>query len=257
MGDPGEHHSHTNDLILIPPPPRTVPSGAVSGPADTVVIIIGLSFAILGMLAGWALLRGLQVDLALDLTGQTVEGEIIDMVEDTSVSVNKEHPITLVYSYNVGGEPLQGRSNTMDWALVATLEKNPKANIEFAPWNPKWSRVQGATRNSIGYWGLFILLLPLVGFAMVAAVWIKRSGRAKIYRTGQGVSAALESIGLNRSITVNGRHPTIIRWSFEVNGERFEGNWTGFKIGNLNEESKKIPVIYNPNNPKQNVRFWG
>ncbi len=257
MEDLAEMHKSPQDPIAIPPPPRKVPSGAVSGPADTVLTIIGASFALIGLIASWALLNGLQVDIALDLTGTTVDGEIIDMVENTSVSVNGEHPLTLIYAYEVEGNLLQGRSSTMDWALVGTLEKNPKTKIEYAPWNPKWSRVHGATRNSIGYAGLFILIFPLIGLVMLAVVWIRRAGRSKLYQSGQGTFASLDSVGLNRSITVNGRHPTIVRWSFDVQGERYEGKWTGFKVGGLDEESKKIPVIYNPQNPKQSVRFWG
>jgi hypothetical protein len=247
---------------LIPPSPRRVPSAAVQGVADVVFWLVGGIFLLIGTILSVVFLRTLPIDLALDLGASTAAQAAIESMDlDTSISVNGEHPVDLRYTFEVNGATVKGHSQTFNYSWVDSLEANPTAtvDVEYVASRPQWSRLKGTMRTPGGYWLCFILLFPLVGAGLVLGGTLPRLRRARVYRHGEGILAKLESVGLNHSVTVNGRHPTRVRWSFQVQGQRYDGSWSGFNAERFlpKDSSDQLPVIYDPKDPKRSTLFIG
>jgi hypothetical protein len=244
----------------VPPPPRRVPSEAVKGVADLVLVLVGGMFFLFGSILSAVFLNTLPIDLALDFGApQTATVTIERFDVDTTVTVNDQHPIEMRYVFEANGAVIRGRSQTFNYDWVDAFEASPdlSAEVEFVADRPQWSRLKGTKRTPGAYWICFILIFPGIGAALLAGGIIPRLRRRALYRSGDAMLAQVEDVGLNHNITVNGRNPTRIRWSFSVQGQRFEGSWSGFNHTRFYNGEPQVPIIYDPKNPKRSILFIG
>jgi hypothetical protein len=74
-----------------------------------------------------------------------------------------------------------------------------------------------------------------------------------ILRIGEATSGEIVEVQENYSVRINGRHPWVIRYQFQVNGQNYEG-----KISTLNpvagklQAGKTVCILYLPTSPQWN-----
>ncbi len=105
--------------------------------------------------------------------------------------------------------------------------------------------------------GLPFLLLGVVFLGIGGWVFIWRYQETqkvvKVLREGEAARGQIVEIRENISVSVNGRHPWLIRYQFQVNGRSQEG-----KVITLNQPGqqlqvgKAVCVLYLPTTPKWN-----
>lgn len=98
--------------------------------------------------------------------------------------------------------------------------------------------------------GIFMLSLAVAGF-----IW--RYQRAQkivnVLRLGEAASAQIVEVWENYSVRVNGRHPWVIRYQFQLNGKDFEGNVTTYNpVGKELQPGQPVSVLYLPDDPQWN-----
>jgi hypothetical protein len=108
--------------------------------------------------------------------------------------------------------------------------------------------------------GFPFLLLGLGFLAAGGIVFRQRLQKArttlKVLREGQDVPGRITSVGRNYSVRVKGQHPWIIRYSFQVAGNNYEG-----KVSTLSQphqalkEGKDAYVLYLPDAPEKNALY--
>ena len=113
--------------------------------------------------------------------------------------------------------------------------------------------------------GLVLPLIPflLLGLGFLAAggiIFRQRIQKArtilKVLREGQDVPGRITSVGMNYSVRVNGQHPWIIRYSFQVAGNNYEGQVTTLSQPHQSlKEGKDAYVLYLPDAPEYNAIY--
>lgn len=221
------------------------------------MLIFGLAFLLFGsifpVVFGW----GLPVDLAIAVSGTTVQGKGLDARVNRSVRINRAHPTIVRFSYEMEGQRYTGEVSTFDDAAIAAGNSGGSLSVEVARLNPSWARVEGTTNAAFGYIGLFTLIFPLVGLAMFAGA--VRSNRREVAAFTHGVPtrATVVYSGPDTTTKINGRHPRIVRWRFELDGREYTGSLSGFELGSLEAlvEGEEVPVLYLPENPSINTLY--
>ncbi len=72
-----------------------------------------------------------------------------------------------------------------------------------------------------------------------------------VLREGEATIGKILDVDENYSVTINGQHPWIIKYQFQVNGQQYEGKTT-----TLNRPAKQLQaekaayILYLPNAPK-------
>ena len=96
--------------------------------------------------------------------------------------------------------------------------------------------------------GLFVsLIFILVGGAPWVDWQLDSSSAATI-------DAQVEKIHIEPNMRVNGRHPTAIHYSFEINGKRYRGKsrTLNHQLIEAAKENKSVAVLHLPQNPQIN-----
>ena len=100
----------------------------------------------------------------------------------------------------------------------------------------------------------FLLLgLPLLVLGGGALIWRYQTAQkvVTVLREGQAARGEIVDLQENYSVTVNGRHPWVIQYGFQVNGEKYAG-----KVSTLNQPGrgmqpgKAVYILYLPAAPR-------
>jgi hypothetical protein len=77
-----------------------------------------------------------------------------------------------------------------------------------------------------------------------------------VLRLGEPVLGSIVDIHENVAVEVNGRHPWIITYGFEVDGEEYEGKTTTLRpVGFTHQVAQPMYVLYLPDDPTQNTIY--
>lgn len=105
--------------------------------------------------------------------------------------------------------------------------------------------------------GIPFLILGIVflGLAIGGLAW--RYGKAQkivdVLRMGEATSGQVQEVQENYSVRVNGRHPWMIRYQFQVNGQDYEGNVSTLNpVGQDIQTGKTVCVLYLNEDPRWN-----
>ena len=103
--------------------------------------------------------------------------------------------------------------------------------------------------------GIPFLLLGLVLLALggSALFWRYQTARqvVTVLREGAATRGEIHDVQENYSVTVNGRHPWVIRYSFQTNGGKVEGKVTTLnQPGPGMQPGKPVSILYLPAAPK-------
>jgi len=247
----------------VPPAPRK-PSPAAReliyryAGSQGAMLWIGLSFALFGIPFVLGFSWGLWRDVAIAFTGQEVQAQVVGAALDHSKSINGKHPTTVQYVYEVAGTRFEGETDVLN----PGFSEDPKGavvQVEYARGQLGWSRIVGETSSFFGYFSLFTLIFPIVGltFVFVAVRSNRREIRAFVH--GTATMARVTFAGEDRSVTVNRRHPFVLRWEFEAEGGKWTGSLSSMDRSRLTyfaeKRGEEVVVLYTPGDPKTNT-LW-
>jgi hypothetical protein len=189
-----------NDVVqlLAAAPPRRVPvqvyRAAASG-RGWGVPLFGAVFGAFGLLFTFVFFPWRFWDdwrLAAD-SAQTTAGVVQDVAK-TNMSINKSPVIEYEFSYtpNIGG-PRQGRcfSTGRTWAPRAVVV------VRYLPSKPELACIEGARLSKGGWGGVFVVLFPLIGGAMV--MWFVVDRRRRRWLLCQGQLAEVDVVSVDET----------------------------------------------------------
>ncbi|MBI5546253.1 MAG: hypothetical protein HY901_20375, partial [Deltaproteobacteria bacterium] len=125
----------------------------------------------------------------------------------------------------------------------------------YAERRPEISRIVGQMHNTFGLFGLLAGIFPLVGATLLG--FAIRSNRREIRAFTHGAPALARVVfsGLDRAVKVNGRHPFLVRWTFQAEGGAWTGSISAMDQGRLEGifDAGEIVVLYLPGAPQVNT----
>ena len=248
-------------IDAVPPAPRTPSPRAsalvLSGSGgDTVVMLVGAGFLLLGTLFALVFCAGIPGDLLIDATGRTVKGELVSQRIDESTKVNGVHPTIMRFRYVYAGKPYTDESSTLTGLSGIHVNGDP-IQLEVSTVDPSIARIAGTTRSWTGYGGLFVLIFPFVGASLLCFMIISRLRRRDAFINGTPVLVEIANADWDRSIRINGRNPWRVRWEFRVGSIMYDGSISAMDRSALDEVSQatQLIVLYNPSRPSSNVLY--
>ena len=108
---------------------------------------VGIPFSLLGLIAlvaalavgKWRYDRARQVVNVLRI-GESTRGQIIDVQEDLTVRVNRQHPSVIRYQFQVSGQDYEGNVRTLN-PVGARLQAGRMVWVLYLPSAPKWNSI--------------------------------------------------------------------------------------------------------------------
>ena len=249
-------------LESIPPAPRE-PSprarelifryqGAQKG-----MLLGGVLFAILGSGFATVFAWGVPADVAIVATGRRLHGRVLSAEVDRSVSSGNRHPTLIRFAYSIDGRRYQSQSSTWSGAVAARARPDASIPIEVSSLKPEWSRVEGSSRASFGYAGLFTLVFPLVGLLLAGLAIRSNRREIRAFVHGEAAKGKVVYFGPDTSVRVNGRNPWKVAWEFRVEEQVYTGSLGSMSMLALEELGKQqeLVVLYDPVDPRVNTAW--
>lgn len=272
-----------SEVDRVPPPPRTPTPRArrllfkYAG-SQKVMLVLGLAFLLIGTLFSVIFGRALPGQIALLISSERVPVTVTEAEVLRNTTINGHHPVRIHFEYEVDGARHESSSSTIDGAVNARVQialgadgpqplaERPTSDTDALPTaffaevstiRPEWAQLEGTNYGVFPPWTAFVFLFPTIG--LIVFVLAVRSNRREIraFTRGKPTSGQVVSAGLNRSYTINNRHPYEVRWEFSIDGTTYEGKLSSMKMTALADmhEGSDVVVLYDPNNPKVNTVF--
>lgn len=252
----------------VPPPPRTVPPGALLGmkagsfwgaliTGATGLVFAGIFCAIDG---AWPPLP----DLRLDYSAATTSGRVVG-TRLTGTKVNNRSVTALSFTYTVGGKGYRAECMTTAGSWARRLKnKGGPVTVEYLPAAPRTARVKGATA---GLLPSALYLIPggalLLAFLLIWLGWRSAAANWRLLRRGTVAVGTVVSAKANTFVRVQRRggvvdHPVTVVYEFKeaLRGEKLEGHFSAY-TSQLDppEEGTALAVVYDPQKPSRNVPY--
>ena len=98
---------------------------------------------------------------------------------------------------------------------------------------------------------IFVLIFPLVGFFMLRSAVRSNQREIKAFVRGTPIVARVVYPGPDTSTKMNGRHPHMIRWSFDVQGKTYEGSISHMERARIDPlvAGEHVIVLHDPQSP--------
>lgn len=245
-------------LDMVPSPPRRPSPRArklllgYQG-SQGVLLSIGLIFMAMGLPMGVLFTWGLPMDVALSVAGRTTEGVTTGCDLVRNVTVNDAHPTRTTFTYHVDGQSLTADSSSLD----PTCKVEAPVQVQYLPGAPTVARVEGTSRSFFGFFGLFTLIFPVVGAGLAYGGWRSNEREKRAYRLGVPLYARVTFQGLDHSTKVNGRHPHVVKWTFDMNGKPYTGSYSRMDPIPEMLTPGQVLVVADRKDPTQNALWVG
>lgn len=103
--------------------------------------------------------------------------------------------------------------------------------------------------------GIGILFL-IVSLPILLGRYHNAKQKLHVFQLGQHILGEITEVHQNFSVRVNGRHPWVIRFRFQISGRDYEGQVTTLNGEVANYHPKQpLWVLYLPDNPQQNTIY--
>jgi Protein of unknown function (DUF3592) len=243
------------DLSTIPPAPRS-PSQTANDllfrirSTRLIWLIVGALWATGGWIVPGVFAKGIGDDILLTLSSEKATGVITEVKESDGLPINRVYPQSIFYEYVFEGQSLSGLSKTFEVDWAKQLQLGQSVELEVSSLSPSLSRVVGTKRSQYGAMGFFTLAFPVFGFILIGVVLGRRRRELNAYINGASVLA--------KNITAQKKGNSIwLRWEFEADGRLHFGECLTKAHPALEPllSAKEFPVIYNPEDPRDNTIY--
>jgi hypothetical protein len=215
--------------------------------------LIGAIFTLVGVGVFLIVGHGLIMDIALYAAGRSERATVVDVRNDMSASVNGIHPRIIRFTTAKG---VRGESSTLDLGYASSLKPGDAITVDVIPGFT--SRVRGTMKSPLGWAGVFPLVFAVIGAPMLFVAVRSNRREIRAFLHGAATVGTVTRIGLDRSVKVNGRSPTVLAWRFDVDGKTYTGSLTHMDGGVLEPlvcEGGRVPVVYDEKNPAANTLY--
>jgi hypothetical protein len=221
-----------------------------------ILLIIGVIFVVTGLPIGLAFSSPALIDVALDLTGERCEAEVLAAELQSNVRINHRHPTEIRFRCTAGGVGYESTSSTLDDELVARATPGARVEAEVLP-SLSVGRVKGTTYATMGYLGLLFFLHPIVGSVLVFVAVRSNRRESRAFVHGKAVRGRVVRREEDRNTRMNRRRPWIVGWEFEVDGQRYEGSLSNMDKAELERgiPTSEVVVLYDPERPRVNTAY--
>lgn len=256
----GRDEGTAQSLPVVPPAPREASpraKGLIHAYTGSQMAkrLIGGIFTVIGLGLFALLGRGLVVDIVIASAGKNVQGKILDVRTVQNVEVNGVNPRAIRFEY--GKERHRGESSTLDVGYASALQRGQTVDVEAVPGWPSFARVRGTTISDLGPFAAFFLIFAFVGAPLFISAWRSNAREIRAFTHGASTVGRVVEFGPDYSVRVNGRHPTRLRWEFDVDGKTYNGSLTHMDGHVLRPlvAGTRVPVLYDKNDPRANTLY--
>lgn len=101
------------------------------------------------------------------------------------------------------------------------------------------------------------LVFPTIGAVLMSFPIRGRLRRIQAFKTGTATVATVDSFGPDLSTRINGRHPTQLRWTFQVGNSSYIGSLSNMDQSLLTPlaQDGQVVVLYDPQDPSINTAW--
>ncbi len=236
--------------------------------AWTVLTILGLVFAAVGVGTIFVGIHMVSVEKRYEREGKTVKGTVASKDTYTTRSTtgtgrrrrtrtSRHYRVDYAFTAEDGTRH-SGRKNIPSGAWHA-LEKGSDIDIEYIPAEPSRNR---PVASRAGWKAWLIWLFPIgfggAGLAMLAIVLRRARKYATLLAAGTLTKGAVDSKQVRRDITVNNRHPFDVHYTFALPDGTIQ---TGKDlvldraVADRLEPGTPVGVLYSPDRPDRCALF--
>ena len=170
--------------LLASAPPRKVPPAverAAQGGGGCIASGVGLFFGAFGMIFVVIFFPWRIVDeIRLASSARTAPGEIRGVTE-TNMSINE----TKVMEYTFTFSPSSGKTREgVCYTTGRHWSEGSAVTVRYLRNRPEVACVEGGRLSQGGWFGLFTLIFPLIGFGIAAGVFLGRRSTRRLLREG-------------------------------------------------------------------------
>jgi len=246
--------------LLASPPPRPVSAhvlkAARKGRASWGTVLFGLFFGAFGMIFVWAFFpwRILDEWRLAGNTASTAAGVVSDVV-DVRMKVNGRK----VMAYHFTFTPPAGATQTGEcFAYAGSWTAGGSVTVRYLPGDPGLACIEGARLNPTGWAGVFVLLFPGVGVAIIVWFGVQRRQIGRLLREGLTAEVDVRSVTSTTLRVNNQRVYKIILASPALNGGQpltlMRRDTSEIQLaGERAEKKQTLFVLYDPRKPKQMI----
>jgi hypothetical protein len=245
----------------VPPPPRT-PSAraralvfAYQG-AQRILRVAGFVLLLVGPIPAILFGGGVLVDLAIDARGEPCRAEVIETEVLRHVRINRQNPTALSFSCTASGVVVEGRSTTLDAAILERATPGTVVDAEVLP-GLGVGRVVGTTYGTMGYLGLVFFLSPVLGVVLSVVAWRSNRREVRAFVHGKAVRGRVFERREDRRTRYKRRYPWRVGWEFTVEGQRYTGALSHMDRAVLEAAipTDAVVVLYDPKRPATNTVY--
>ena len=103
-------------------------------------LLLGLIFLVVALAVGTRRYDHARQIVNVLRTGESTQGQIIDVQKDYSVRVNRQHPSVIRYQFQVNGQDYEGNVRTLN-PIGASLQAGKTVCILYLPNAPQWNSI--------------------------------------------------------------------------------------------------------------------
>jgi len=246
--------------LLASPPPRAVPAQVVTaarrGRGSWGTVVFGLFFGAFGMIFVWAFFPWRIWD-EWRLAGSAVRTAtgIVSGVTDARMKVNGRK----VMEYHFTFTPEAGAGQTGDCFATAGLwTAGDSVTVRYLPGDPGLACIEGARLNATGWAGMFAIIFPGVGVAIIVWFVVQRRQTGRLLREGLTAEVDIRSVTATALRVNNQPVFKIVLAAPALNGGQpltiMRRNLSDLELARERAERKlTLFVLYDPRKPRQMI----
>jgi hypothetical protein len=250
-------------LQSVPPAPREPSPRARAAifrfhGTQAAMLMVGGIFLAIGLAMSIPFNWGMPSDVAIAASSRQIHARVISRDLDRSVTINGRHPTEVRFVYSVDGHRYEGRSSTINTALLQGADVDESVPIQVSSLNPQWARIPGTTRSVMGWFGLIVLIFPVIGGGIVFSAVRSHRREIRAFTEGTPALAKVVAFGPDYSTRINGRNPFRVRWEFRLpDGGIYSGSLSSMQMLALEDlgKAEEIVVLYDPDDPSINTAW--
>lgn len=230
--------------------PRDVPPNIRRKKQQRGLLLFGFIFFLFGLPFVYIFFPwGMADELALDLGSPATAQGTVTSVEKTGLSINKALVYAIRFTFSApGGRTVEGIS----YETGKRVHEGRTVEIEYSTDDPTFCRVKGSRLTKTGYFTLFVIVFPAVGFFLMFFTWRSNQRNLHLLRNGvftRGEVAAVDKT--NVEVNRQPRYKITVSFDTDVGQTMTSYNAYGDEVRLARqrmESGEQVGILYNPDN---------